>query len=242
MVTSSLQFGEELDTVPWVMGDLGKRWAGEMSGNAIRPLKYGAIRTKLGAHNPAQNGPDGTDCQSNSEEEFGMTPVASHSAVKVERWRWLLYVGLAFFGALLTFVGARAQQHASDSANFRKLTDAYCAAWSSGNPDNAAKFYAKDADLVFYDVAPFSYHGWKEYRPGVQKALFDNMASGTLSAGKELKVTRRGMIAWTSVPMHLSMKSKDGKSTEADLRYTGIWEKRGPSWVLVHEHISAPMQ
>jgi len=36
----------------------------------------------------------------------------------------------------------------------------------------------------------FSYHGWKEYRPGVQKALFDNMASGTLSAGKDLKVTR----------------------------------------------------
>jgi len=170
-----------------------------------------------------------------------MSPVVSHSGVRVERWRWLLYVGLAFFGALLTFVGARAQQQASDSANFRKLTDAYCAAWSSGNPDNAAKFYAKDADLVFYDVAPFSYHGWKEYRPGVQKALFDNMASGTLSAGKDLKVTRRGMMAWTSVPMHLSMKTKDGKSTEADLRYTGIWEKRGPSWVLVHEHISAPM-
>jgi len=27
-----------------------------------------------------------------------------------ERWRWLLYVALAITGALLTFVGARAQQ------------------------------------------------------------------------------------------------------------------------------------
>ena len=171
-----------------------------------------------------------------------MTPVASPSAGKVERWRWLLYVALAFFGALMTFVGARAQQQASDAANFRKLTDAYCAAWSSGNLDNAAKFYSKNPDDVFYDFAPFSYHGWKEYRVGVQKQFFDNAASATLSAGKDLKVTRRGTIAWTSVPMHLSLMTKDGKTTEVDLRYTGIWEKRGPSWLLVHEHISAPMQ
>ncbi|HWY42950.1 MAG TPA: nuclear transport factor 2 family protein [Candidatus Sulfotelmatobacter sp.] len=169
-----------------------------------------------------------------------MTPAgASYSAVKVERWRWLLYVGLALFGALLTFVGARAQQQATDTATFRKLTDDYCTAWSSGNPDKAAKFYAKEQGVVFYDLAPFSYHSWKEYHEGVQKEFFDNTAF--LTAGKDLKVTRRGTIAWTTVPMHLSMKTKDGKSTETDVRYTGIWEKRGPSWVLVHEHLSVPM-
>jgi len=169
-----------------------------------------------------------------------MTPAgASYPAVKVERWRWLLYVGLALFGALLTFVGARAQQQATDTATFRKLTDDYCAAWSSGNPDKAAKFYAKEQGVVFYDLAPFSYHSWKEYHEGVQKEFFENTAS--LTAGKDLKVTRRGTTAWTTVPMHLSMKTKDGKSTETDVRYTGIWEKRGPSWVLVHEHLSVPM-
>ena len=169
-----------------------------------------------------------------------MTPAgASYPAVKVERWRWLLYVGLALFGALLTFVGARAQQQATDTATFRKLTDDYCAAWSSGNPDKAAKFYAKEQGVVFYDLAPFSYHSWKEYHEGVRKEFFENTAS--LTAGKDLKVTRRGTTAWTTVPMHLSMKTKDGKSTETDVRYTGIWEKRGPSWVLVHEHLSVPM-
>ncbi|HJX95489.1 MAG TPA: hypothetical protein VJ324_07735, partial [Candidatus Acidoferrum sp.] len=72
-----------------------------------------------------------------------------------ERWRWLLYVALALAGGLLTFVGARAQQKATDDATFRKLIDAYCEAWSSGNADNAARFYAKEDGLVFYDVAPF---------------------------------------------------------------------------------------
>jgi ketosteroid isomerase-like protein len=158
-----------------------------------------------------------------------------------ERWRWLLYVALALAGGLLTFVGARAQQKATDDATFRRLIDAYCAAWSTGNADTPARFYAKEDGLVFYDVAPFSYHSWKDYHEGVKKAFFDNMASGTLSAGKDLKVGRHGTIAWTTVPMHLSEKTKDGKDLEVDIRYTGIWERRAAGWVLIHEHLSAPL-
>jgi len=163
------------------------------------------------------------------------------NARRGERWRWLLYVALALAGGLLTFVGARAQQKASDDATFRKLIDAYCAAWSSGNADSPARFYAKENGLVFYDLAPFAYHSWKEYHDGVQKEFFDNMESGTLSAGKDLRVRRHGTVAWTTVTMHLSEKTKDGKNVEADIRYTGIWEKRPSGWVLVHEHLSVPM-
>jgi ketosteroid isomerase-like protein len=178
----------------------------------------------------------------NIEENLEMSVATSRpTALRFERWRWVLYVVLAFFGGLLTFVGARAQQKATDEAAFRKLIDSYCAAWSSGNPDNAAKYYAQEEDVVFYDVAPFSYHNWKEYRAGVQKEFFDNLSSAKLTAGKDLKVSRRGTIAWMTVPMHLSTTGKDGKSDEYDLRYTGIWEKRGPKWLLVHEHISAPL-
>jgi len=162
-------------------------------------------------------------------------------SARVNRLRWVLYVMLALAGGSLTFVGAHAQQKATQEATFRKLIDSYCAAWSSANPENAAKFYAKDDGLVFYDLAPFSYHNWNEYRVGVQKQLFDNLSAGKLTAGKDLKVTRRGNIAWMTVPMHISMTTKDGKTTEADVRYTGIWERRGSSWLLVHEHLSVPM-
>jgi ketosteroid isomerase-like protein len=156
-------------------------------------------------------------------------------------WRWLLYVALALAGGLLTFVGARAQQKATDDATFRKLIDDYCAAWSTGNADNPARFYAKEDGLVFYDVAPFSYHSWKEYHEGVKKEFLDSAESVKLSAGKDLKVRRRGTVAWTTVSMHLSEKTKDGKSSETEIRYTGIWERRPSGWVLVHEHLSAPL-
>lgn len=157
------------------------------------------------------------------------------------RHHWSVYVLVAFLGGLLTFAGARAQQKASDEATFHKLIDDYCAAWSSGNTTSAGKFYAKDDSLTFYDLTPFSYQGWKEYEPGVHKNFLDNAASASLTAGKELKVTRHGNIAWTTVPMHISAKMKDGKSIDAAVRYTGIWEKRGKSWVLVHEHLSVPL-
>jgi ketosteroid isomerase-like protein len=166
--------------------------------------------------------------------------MGSGARSRAERWRWLLYVALAIFGAMLTFVGARAQQKATDDATFRKLIDSYCAAWSTGNAEAPAKFYAKENGLVFYDVAPFSYHGWKEYHDGVEKEFLEGASEIKLTAAKDLKVNRHGTIVWTTVPMHLFEKSKDGKTTEMELRYTGIWEKRGAGWVLVHEHLSTP--
>jgi ketosteroid isomerase-like protein len=174
-------------------------------------------------------------------DEVQMSP-ASHdsSRASVPRHHWFLYVVFAFVAALVTFVGARAQQKSSDDSIFRKLTDDYCAAWSSGNPENAAKFYAKDDTLVFYDLAPFSYSGWKQYDAGVRKEFLDSTESVSLTAGKELKVTRHGNIAWTTVPMHVTIKTKDGKTIDSPVRYTGIWEKKGKTWLLVHEHLSAP--
>jgi ketosteroid isomerase-like protein len=170
-----------------------------------------------------------------------MVSIGNARRTRGERLRWLLYVAFALAGALLTFVGARAQQKSTDDATFRKLIDSYCAAWSTGNVEAPARFYTKDNILVFYDLAPFAYHGWKEYQAGVKKEFLDSAETIQLTAGKDLKVTRRGTIAWTTVPMHLTEKTKNGKTTDLEIRYTGIWEKHGASWVLVHEHLSTPL-
>jgi ketosteroid isomerase-like protein len=166
----------------------------------------------------------------------------SPSRTSAFRHSWIFYVLMACLGGLVTFAGARAQQKATDDATFRKIIDGYCAAWSSLNVDNAAKYYAKDKDLVFYDLAPFSYTGWQQYDTGVRKEFIDSTASMTLTAGKDLKVTRRGTIAWITVPIHLDGKTKDGKPMNLQCRYTGIFEKRGKDWLIVHEHISTPLQ
>jgi ketosteroid isomerase-like protein len=125
---------------------------------------------------------------------------------------------------------------------FKTLIDQYYAAWSTLNPDNAAKLYAKDADLVFYDIAPLKYNGWGEYKEGVKKAFTDAMSSGKLTPKDDLKVNQRGNLVWTTVTFHLSAQPKaGGAALEIDGRHTAIWEKRGGKWLIIHEHVSAPL-
>jgi ketosteroid isomerase-like protein len=154
---------------------------------------------------------------------------------------------LTFSIALLIAVCVSAQtkkapaSKPASEAEFKALLDQYYAAWSTLNPDNAARFYAKDADLVFYDLAPLKYNGWGEYKAGVIKAFTETMASGKLTAKDDLKVTQRGNIVWTTVTFHLSAQPKTGGAMELDCRHTAIWEKRGGKWLIVHEHLSAPL-
>jgi ketosteroid isomerase-like protein len=138
--------------------------------------------------------------------------------------------------------GVARPKKATQDAEFKSLIEAYYADWSSLNPENPAKYYAKDADLIFYDIAPMKYNGWAEYKAGVMKAFFDNITSGKLTPNiNDLKVTRRGNVAWTTLTFHLSGVLKAGGSMEVDARHTAIWEKRAGHWLIVHEHISVPL-
>ena len=136
---------------------------------------------------------------------------------------------------------AVAKARKTPDAEFKALIQQYYDAWSKMNADAPAPLYARDADLVFYDVAPLKYTGWEEYKRGVQTNLFDQATSGKLTAKDDLKVTRRGKLAWTTVTFHLVVKMKNGQTLEGDGRHTAIWEKRLDKWVIVHEHVSLPL-
>ena len=151
----------------------------------------------------------------------------------------VLAIGIIFSVALSS---AAQPKKAAQDAEFKALIEVYYKDWSSLNPENPAKYYAKDADLIFYDIAPMKYNGWAEYKAGVMKAFFDQITSGKLTPNlDDLKVTRRGNVAWTTLTFHLSGTLKAGGSMELDARHTAIWEKRGGHWLIVHEHISVPL-
>ena len=131
-------------------------------------------------------------------------------------------------------------QQSADAGEFKDLIQRYWKAWSTLNPDNAAPMYAKDADAVFYDVSPLKYKGWEEYKQGVLK-VFGGAASATFTPNDDLSVTRRGDIAWTSETFHGVVAQKDGTHMDLLGRHTTIWERRGGHWIIVHEHVSAPL-
>ena len=128
----------------------------------------------------------------------------------------------------------------NDAATFKPLIDNYWQAWSTLDPDKAAPMYAQDADAVFFDISPLKYNGWNEYKEGVKK-VFATAASASFAANDDLKATRRGNVAWTSSTFHGTVNQKDGKTMQLQGRHTAIWEKRGGKWIIVHEHVSAPL-
>ncbi len=128
-----------------------------------------------------------------------------------------------------------------EKQEFKQLIDRTHAAWNSHNPDALSKFYIKDADLVFYDALPMQYQGWDEYKQGIQTNLFNKMPKFILSANDDLNLTRRDNLAWTTFTWHLSAELNDGTPLETDGRQTDIWEKHNGEWLIVHEHISAPV-
>jgi ketosteroid isomerase-like protein len=146
------------------------------------------------------------------------------------------------FAVLLVISTAGVTQavKADDTAEFKSLIQHYWEGWSTLNPDKTAPMYSKDADAVFFDVAPLKYNGWEEYKEGVKK-VFADASSASIAPNDDLKVTRRGTIAWTSNTFHGTINQKDGKTTQLVGRHTAIWEKRGGHWIIVHEHVSAPL-
>ena len=137
------------------------------------------------------------------------------------------------------YLPALAQKKGGD--DFPGLIKHYYSAWNTLNPDNVSSLYASDADLVFFDVAPLKYSGWQEYRDNFKKNVAPGFASLKLTPNSDVKVTRRGSMALTTLTFLLSGKQKDGTALEFDCRHTIVWEKRGGQWLIIHEHVSKPL-
>ena len=125
--------------------------------------------------------------------------------------------------------------------DFKGLVKEYYAAWNTLNLDTAGRLYAKDADLVFFDIAPLKYKSWAEYRDNFKNNVAPGFSSLTLTPNNDVKVTRSGNLALTTLTFHFSAKQKDGTPMEFDARHTIVWQKRGARWLIIHEHVSKPL-
>jgi ketosteroid isomerase-like protein len=141
---------------------------------------------------------------------------------------------------LMMCLASAKPKSAASSYDFKARMQALFEAWSALDPAKAAPFYAKDADLDFYDIAPMKYHGWEEYAEGV-KTQFAPFASAKFTVGDDVRTHQAGNTAWGTATWHGDLLKKDGGKQALDGRYTCVWEKRGNQWLVVHEHMSVPL-
>ena len=125
---------------------------------------------------------------------------------------------------LLVALPVWAQQPKGSAAktDFKALVDGYWAVWGTGDVAKAGEMYAKDADLVFYDLEPLKYRGWAEYSKGVVPNVLEKFASVTFTVNDDLKATARGNVAWTTVTVHADGTLKAAGPMKTDIRHTAI--------------------
>ena len=125
--------------------------------------------------------------------------------------------------------------------DFNRIIKEYYTAWSTLNPDNPAPAYAKDADLVFFDIDPLKYTGWQQYHDNFKNNLAPGFTSLVITPNDDIKITRSGNLAVASLTFRLVAKAKDGSPLEFTGRHTIVFQNRAGKWLIIHEHVSKPL-
>ena len=131
---------------------------------------------------------------------------------------------------------AKPASGAPDNAHLQKIWDA----WSTLDPANAAQFYASGTH-VFFDIAPLKYNSWEEYQKGVVNVLAD-FKTAKLTVNDDAEIHPAGPIVWATATVKEDATMKSGKREMGNFRWTVVFEKQNGKWLIVHEHISEPLQ
>ena len=122
-----------------------------------------------------------------------------------------------------------------DKALMQKLWDG----WGTLDPSNVAQFYAP-GDHTFFDIAPLKYNSWDEYQKGVVGVLA-GYKSATFTVNDDAQIHNAGQVVWGTATVKSDMTEKTGKRDMGAFRWTVIWQKEDGKWLIVHEHVSAPL-
>lgn len=125
---------------------------------------------------------------------------------------------------------------APDKAYMQKIWDG----WATMDPANVAKFYATGPH-TFFDIAPLKYSSWDEYQSGV-KGVLAGYKSAKFTVNDDAAVHPQGDLVWATATVKNELTTKAGKIEMGNFRWTVIWENEDGKWLIVHEHVSVPLQ
>jgi ketosteroid isomerase-like protein len=148
------------------------------------------------------------------------------------------------FALLMTPFGAAQTKNASvkpigaapDRAHLQKIWDG----WSTLDVSKVAEFYATGPH-TFFDLAPLKYSSWEEYEKGVVNVLAD-FKTAEFTVNDDAAIHPAGSYAWAAATVKEDATMKSGKREMANFRWTVVFEKQEGKWLIVHEHVSAPLQ
>lgn len=122
----------------------------------------------------------------------------------------------------------------------RALVEKIWAGWATLDPANVAQYYAPGPH-TFFDIAPVKYGSWDEYQAGVKNVLAA-YKSARFTVNDDLAVHPHPDVVWATSTIKQEMTTAAGKVDMGVFRWTVVWENQDGKWLIVHEHVSAPIQ
>ena len=85
------------------------------------------------------------------------------------------------------------------------------------------------------------YSSWDEYEKGVKDVISD-YKSAKFTVNDDADIHSHGDLVWATATVKEEMTHKAGKVDMGNFRWTVVFENEEGKWLIVHEHVSAPLQ
>jgi len=153
---------------------------------------------------------------------------------------YVLAIGLL---TALSVTGAAmlAQPATDDKAAIEALEQQYIKAFNAKDVNAIMAIYAPGDQLFVFDaVPPRQYPSWEAYKKDWE-ALFEAYPGPVTDTMTDLSITVVGPVAYAHhvEPGHFT--KKDGTGVDVVVRVTDVFRKLNGKWLIVHEHVSFPV-
>lgn len=129
----------------------------------------------------------------------------------------------------------------SDEAAIRALEERFATAFNTGDINAIMKTYIPDESLVLFDVVPRKqYPGADAYR-AAWADMFSHFRGTPEIAITDLSITVDGNVGFGHSFQRVTGTDLQGYPVDRTVRVTDGYRKIDGNWLIVHEHISVPV-
>jgi len=141
---------------------------------------------------------------------------------------------------LLAFPGKASPAASKDEEEIRAIQKRYDAAIRARDVDAIMAFYAPEGLVAFDAIPPRQLLGASAYRKNYE-GFFAAFPGPVESQIGDLDVAASGDLAYSRCMDTWTATDKDGKKSTYVFRVTDVYRKIGGKWLIIHEHVSFPV-
>ena len=157
--------------------------------------------------------------------------------------RYFLLIGLI---CVVSRAAPRGQGKGADAgpteeAQIRRQRQLWGAAFEAGDVDRIMSFYAPGAETLAFDVLPPLWLEGRDAYKDQWRRFLARFKGAPVVEVKDLKVTVAGDVAFLHGLVRLAGTLADGRPLDLWMRATNGLRKIDGVWLVVHDHVSVPV-